>query len=406
MSEFLTVRLSRENDATLSWLVWSTSQNDVIASGELGNKAQLSELLPYAENRTTVLLLDSRDVIVTEVDIPSGASRQFENMLPYLLEENIAQDVEELHFTILNRTSSHAYVAGVDKEYLTTCLSDFKQAGLTVKKVIPDLFAMPLLPDGVSALQMGNTWLFRQNQFSGVAVEQQWLTHFLHSLQSQSEDKPVTVTSYTPYEHDVTRVSHVHWKAAEPELVMALLSQGAIFSSINLLTGTFKSQSSLFKQLKVWRKAAIAAGLFVAVIVAQNVIQLQQFEAQASAYRAESERVFRTVFPDKRKIPTISYLKRQMNDEVARLSGGTTGDSVLDWLSSLPSALEKYPSVEIENIRYDAKRGEVRLQTVMKDFQTFEQVRINLAKTFTVVQGPLSKKQDKVSGSFVLRNKQ
>ncbi|QSA19710.1 type II secretion system protein GspL, partial [Vibrio furnissii] len=56
-------------------------------------------------------------------------------------------------------------------------------------------------------------------------------------------------------------------------------------------------------------------------------------------YRAESERIFRTIFPDKQRIPTVSYLKRQMSDELAALSGGSSGEHVLGWLSKLPDTL-------------------------------------------------------------------
>lgn len=103
MSEFLTVRLSRDKQAPIRWLVWSTSQNEIIASGELSSKEQLGELSTYADQRTTLLLLDSRDILLMEAEIPAGAARQVDTMLPYLLEDDIAQDVDELHFTILKK---------------------------------------------------------------------------------------------------------------------------------------------------------------------------------------------------------------------------------------------------------------------------------------------------------------
>lgn len=405
VSEFLAVRLNRQINAPISWLVWSTSQNDIIASGELSNKAQIAELSPYAEQRTTLLLLDSRDVILTTSEVPVGASRQLESMLPYLLEDDIAQDVEALHFSVLQRSANKAYIAGVDKQYLAGWLSIFEQAGIEVKKVLPDVLAMPYRDEELSALKRDDHWLFRKGLFDGVVVHKLWLQPFLLSNWCQEEDKSMAVTSYSAVAEESESIEQ-EWKVAEPELVMSLLAKGAIASPVNLLSGAFKPHSSFLKQLKIWRKVAIAASIFILILVSQRLYQVNQYEQQAQNYRSESEKVFRTVFPDKNRIPTVSYLKRQMNDEVTRLSGRSSEESILDWLTRLSRAVEKYPSVEIQSIRYDANRTELRIDTLMDDFQTFEVIRVALAKNYAVVQGPLSKKDNKVSGSFVLRRKQ
>ncbi|MCZ8497595.1 hypothetical protein O9929_00530 [Vibrio lentus] len=35
-------------------------------------------------------------------------------------------------------------------------------------------------------------------------------------------------------------------------------------------------------------------------------MKVQRYEAQAEAYRTESERIFRSVLPDKQRIPTVT----------------------------------------------------------------------------------------------------
>jgi len=405
VSEFLTVRLSRQANSPIGWLVWSTSQNEVIASGELGHKGQLSELVAYAKQRTTIAIIDSQDLFLAKTEVPAGASRQLENMLPYLFEEEIAQDVDELHFSVLNKSANQVNVAAIDEKYLTQWLTEFSSIGIEIKKVLPDVFALPLIEGRLSAIQVDNNWLFRKSKNEGIAVNSDWLSLFLQSQWCKADESYIPVTSFTAAPSEKLELQQ-DWQVEEAELVMALMTREAINSSVTLLTGKFKPQSSILKHLKVWRKVAIAACLFLVVLTTQRVLQVNQYELEAKAYRTESERVFRTVFPDKKKIPTVSYLKRQMNDEVGRLSAGTSGESVLNWLSGLPKVLAEHPSIEVQGIRYDAKRGEVRIETSMKDFQAFDVVRTTLSEKFNVVQGPLNKKEDRVSGSFTLRKKQ
>src|SRR5690606_16845850 len=137
--------------------------------------------------------------------------------------------------------------------------------------------------------------------------------------------------------------------------------------------GAFKPKSSWLKHWKVWQKVAISGALLIAAVVAQQVLTIQQYEAQANAYRAESERIFRQVLPGKNKIPTVSYLKRQMEDEERRLSGGASGDSILDWMALIPDTIGKVKNFEVQSVKYDGNRGEVRIQAQSKDFQIFEQ---------------------------------
>ncbi|MCC4858777.1 type II secretion system protein GspL [Vibrio lentus] len=406
MSEFLTVRLSSEPQSPVPWLVWSTSQQEVIASGELSSWEQLDELTPYAEKRSCIALLPGNECLIKRVEIPKGAARQFDSMLPFLLEDEVAQDIEDLHLTILDKDASHATVCGVDREWLKHALELFREANIIFRKVLPDTLAVPFEEQGISALQIDQHWLLRQGHYQAVSISEAWLPMFLQSdwVVAGEEEQATTIFSYTAMpSDDVQQQSGVEWQAKPAELVMSLLSQQAITSSVNLLTGTFKTKSSFSKYWRVWQKVAIAACLLVAVIVTQQVLKVQQYEAQAEAYRAESERIFRAVLPGKQRIPTISYLKRQMNDEAKKYGGSGEGDSLLGWLALLPETLGQVKSIEVESIRYDGNRSEVRLQAKSSDFQHFETARVKLEEKFVVEQGPLNRNGDAVFGSFTLK---
>ncbi|MGF1847594.1 type II secretion system protein GspL [Vibrio lentus] len=406
MSEFLTVRLSSEPQSPVPWLVWSTSQQEVIASGELSSWEQLDELTPYAEKRSCIALLPGNECLIKRVEIPKGAARQFDSMLPFLLEDEVAQDIEDLHLTILDKDASHATVCGVDREWLKHALELFREANIIFRKVLPDTLAVPFEEQGISALQIDQHWLLRQGHYQAVSISEAWLPMFLQSdwVVAGEEEQATTIFSYTAMpSDDVQQQSGVEWQAKPAELVMSLLSQQAITSSVNLLTGTFKTKSSFSKYWRVWQKVAIAACLLVAVIVTQQVLKVQQYEAQAEAYRAESERIFRAVLPGKQRIPTISYLKRQMNDEAKKYGGSGDGDSLLGWLALLPETLGQVKSIEVESIRYDGNRSEVRLQAKSSDFQHFETARVKLEEKFVVEQGPLNRNGNAVFGSFTLK---
>lgn len=137
MSEFLTVRLSSEQQSTIPWVVWSTNQQEVIASGEIAGWEHLDELVSYAGQRQVVALLASNDVVLTQVDIPPGATRQFEAMLPYLVEDEVAQDVDGLHFSVLGKQADKAQICAVERAWIQTVLQRFSSQGIAINAFYP-----------------------------------------------------------------------------------------------------------------------------------------------------------------------------------------------------------------------------------------------------------------------------
>ncbi|WP_447474746.1 type II secretion system protein GspL [Vibrio harveyi] len=398
MSEFLTVRLSSEQQSTIPWLVWSTQQQEVIASGEIAGWEHLDELVAYADQRQIVALLASNDVVLTEVDIPPGASRQFDSMLPYLVEDEVAQDVDNLHFTVLNKQAETAQVCAVERAWIQTILQRFSSQGLVIKRMLPDVLAMPANDENSSAAMLGEQWLIRHSDTQGAVVDASWLNLYLSAYLQSHEGWKLGCYSSVPE----STVSDI-WVAKPEEMTMALLAKGVAESKINLLTGAFKPKSSWGKYVKVWQKTAIAAGVLLVVLVGQQLLMVHKYEAQAQAYREESERIFRQIFPNKRRIPTVSYLKRQMTDEERRLSGGSSDVAMLSWIAALPTTLGQVNDLQITSFKYDGQRGEVRIQASSSDFQPFEQARVKLAEKFNVEQGQLNRNGNVVMGSFVLK---
>ncbi|MEZ8825349.1 type II secretion system protein GspL [Vibrio amylolyticus] len=401
MSEFLTVRLSSDKQAQIQWLVWSSAQNEVIASGEVHDWTHLSELTSYAHQRQVIVLLSSSDVVLSEVDLPAGSSRQLESMLPYLVEDDIAQDVDELHFSLLDKSSKKAMIVAVDRHWLSFCLQELRELNINVNKVLPDVLALPN-SDQLTAVSLGEQWLVRKGEHLGVCVESQWLALFRASSWVKAGDDYLSLTAYSALP-ELALEPGQDWKHTDAPLVMQLLTEGAIASKVNLLTGNFKPSSSMLKYWSIWKKSAIAAVVLFVVIAGQFWLQVNSNEAQAKAYRAESERIFREALPGKTRIPTVSYLKRQMSDEANRLSGGGAGYPMLEWMMKIPESLKANNTMALISIRYDGNREEIRIQARSKDFQSFEQVRVKFAENFDVEQGQLSRSGEWVNGSFVLK---
>lgn len=402
MNEFLIVRLSNNIDQAIQWIVWSELQKEVIASGELESQQALPEIATYAEGRRTIVLLAAESLVLSDVEIPSGASRQLESMLPYIVEDDLAQDVDQLHFTILGKAQGRAQICAVDADWLEAVLMSLRDIGCQILKVMPDVLALPD-EEGISAVELDGQWLLKKSPNIGMSVDTQWLTLVAQSDWVRQGEEYLPLKAYSTLPENLELEEQQAWTHGEPSLVMQLLAEHAIGSKTNLLTGQFKPKSSFVRYWKIWQKVAVAAVLLLAVVVVDNVLKIQTYEAQAAAYRAESERIFRQSLPGKNRIPTVSYLKREMEREAGRWSAGADDTALLNFMVKLPPVLSQVPDLVMTSFKYDGGRDEVRIQAQSKDFQTFERAAQLLGANFVVEQGQLNRSGNLVNGSFVLK---
>ncbi|WP_413113152.1 type II secretion system protein GspL [Thaumasiovibrio sp. DFM-14] len=395
MSELLTIRLSNRSDAAVPWLVWSPQQQEVIASGRLPSMAALSELTQYAPQRQIVVLVDSAALLLTEITLPPGSGRQLAQVLPYLLEEELAQDVDELHVHLLSKRGEQGMVSVVEHHLMQQWLEALQTAGLHAHRFIPDCLCLPLHDAAMTAAELEGQWLLRQGVYSGAAVDVAWLKAWLPS--------DAQVHHFTPAPPEAMR--HGEWQAQTPELIMQLLTLGAMQSGVNLLSGAYRRQPAWQKHLQPWRKVVLAAGLLLTVILADYGVTIYQNEQLAQQYQTQSETIFRRVFSNIQRIPNQSWMRRQMDNELTRLGGDGHRGGILPWLAELEPTLKQVPQISLTSLRFDNSRNELRLQAEASDFAPFERVRVLLSEQYEVEQGQLNRRDEKVQGMLTLRRK-
>ncbi|VXA77105.1 Type II secretion system protein L [Aeromonas salmonicida] len=392
VSESLVIRLGTNAQQPVEWLVWSAKEEEIIASGTLASAHALGELRERAGGRPVVTLVPGSDLIFRRVSLPGKYSRQAAAALPYLLEEQIASDVDELHLVVLAHEGHDVDLMAVDKEKMQTWLGWLEAAGLKSQQLLPDVLALPQAADGWSALQLGKEWLLRQGPCQGIVADEPLLAMLL-----AVEAEPVTIHSHTP----VPPIPTANWQAADPELPMLLLAKGALNCQANLLQGPYRPQTEYSRYWLQWRKVAVVAGLLLLVALTQRGVHLYQLAEQDKALKAEIRQVYTRIFPGETRIVNV---RSQMAQHL-KLLGQTPQDGVLLLLTELAPTFAEVPGLKPQVLRFDAARGELRLQVTAPGFTEIERFRELAGKRFEVQQGEVRSTEGKVEGALVLKGK-
>jgi len=194
MAEILYIRLGSEKQESIYWLITSAQGDEIIASGELKNAQQLIDLSEKSKNRQVIVFVPACDVALKSLYVPSKSSRAMKLAAPYMLEDELAQDVEKLFFAYhritdvdnhtdeskgniavnnSNQAAANCFIAAVDQALMQQWLAWLDDADIVCKTMIPDALAMPLNEQNhLSAITLGSQVIVRRSIWQGFVFDQ------------------------------------------------------------------------------------------------------------------------------------------------------------------------------------------------------------------------------------------
>ncbi|GIU11567.1 type II secretion system protein GspL [Shewanella glacialipiscicola] len=395
MSERLFIRLGRTAEQACSWLVWSEQEQEIIASGELANAQGLSTLTERAGNRPVDVLVPAAAMTLTSVHLPEKGQRQALKALPFMLEEALAEDVDAMHFTVGPRDGDALSVVAVAHEQMQMWLSCLTEAGLKVKRIVPDCLALPLQECQWAAMRMGNELLLRTGLATGQSLPLPWLPIALEQLKPAKGE--VSVASYTDMQFE-----GVELKPQPLELPMLVLARGILHAPVNLLNGVYTPKREYSKQLMMWKSAAIVIVIACVLALVNKGLNIHQINAQVADLKAQSESIYQQVVPGNSRIVN---LRSQMDSQLRALQGQGSGAEFFTMLEGLQDAFKQVPELKPNSLRFESARNEIRMQVTAKDYAQIEKFKDIVGRRFQMEGGTMNSGENQVTSTLTLRSK-
>lgn len=117
------------------------------------------------------LLLDSRDLLLTHVALPTRRARTARAAAPYAVEDQLAADVDTQQIYLGPRQDSGFPVAVVSRARLENLLEELERLGLAVDRVVPDVLALPWQEGSWSLGEVGDALLVRTGPAAGFSCD-------------------------------------------------------------------------------------------------------------------------------------------------------------------------------------------------------------------------------------------
>jgi general secretion pathway protein L len=416
MAENLYIRIGSQAQDAIHWLIHSASDEEIIASGKLSNASELVQLSEKAQQRQVIVLVPSCDLVLKSLNVPSKSVRAMHQAVPYMLEEELAQDVEQMFFAygdVSNQdqeasTHQNCFVAAIDRTLMQQWQQWFADANINFKKMLPDALAMPLVNDGCSAIVLDQQVILRQGPWQAMTIDSQAWAVISSQLINTADDKnkeladtnegsPFLINAYSTLP---SGANELNIKAMPEELPLALLAQQAIIQPFNLLQGEFQYHEKRSPVVANWLWAAGIAIFALLFNVGLKGGQLLQVNSQLESVEQEIVNSYKATFPNTKNV-RVNTIKSQLKRKLTQVGDGNSQTGFLVMLGKIRPAFEAVPELKPESLKFDGKSQEIRLQAIANDYQYFDKFKIEIEKNqLSVKKGAQSNQDDQVSGSF------
>lgn len=412
MTETLYIRLPSRADEVIPWLIFSESEKEIIASGELNGAAELPQLTEKANARSVLTFVSTADIALKQLKVPGNSQRAIVLAAPYMLEDDLAQDVEQLFFAFAkiknDQQENNCFVAVVEHKQMQQWQAWLNDANIVCKVMIPDVLALPEPKRGSNdennscwnSITLGDQVLVRQSVWQGFNVDLNIWPAVEQSLAKSiaSEDEMPTINSYS-----TLAAEHFSVNAMPEELPLALFAEHAKTQHFNLLQGQYVVKQTRSPLVATWLTAAALTGIALLFSVGLKVTKLQQITAQQQAIEQNIVKLYKKTFPKTKRVK-VSTVRSQLKRELAKYGASGEQGGFLKMFEKIMPAFAAVPQLKPESLKFDSKRQEFRIQALASGYQYFEKFKNQLEKAqLKVNQGSLNNQGDQVSGSFSIK---
>ncbi|AWB56489.1 type II secretion system protein GspL [Colwellia sp. Arc7-D] len=399
MGETLFIRLGSQAESRIHWLIKTNGQEDIIASGELPNAGELTQLTEKSTTRDVVVFVPASDIAIKRLKVPGSSQRATRAAAPYMLEEMLAQDVEEMCFafseTKQDDQGHNCFVAALERKQLDTWLQWLAEAEIFSKVLIPDALALPVEPNISSAVMLGEQVLIRLGEWQVMSFEANAWPVVANYFQGLSEDSQV-INAYSALSEVPADLTIEY---LPEDLPLAILANNHS-RKFNLLQGEFQVKEKRSADTVNWLWVAGIACLALVLNFGLKGAELYSLSSQQAVIETEIIEKYKTVFPETKRV-RISTVRSQLRQKLAEVGDSDDVAGFLALLVKLEPALASVPEIKPQTLKFDGKRQEVRMQTIAKDYQYFEKLKVAFEKAGLAVNlGAQNNQGDQISGSF------
>jgi len=314
----------------------------------------------------------AEDVRLLQIPVSAEEKKHIARSLPFLLEEEVAQDIEQLHFSSGAVRDGELPVAICSREHMQGW-QDLLAGLPVVSQWVPEPLLLPWQPGEWTVLLESGRALVRLGEHRGFGIERDSLAALLAA--ALLEDRPESIIVYGADQasdlEDLPEELQTGMQWRRGNLYTAMMLSDTASTPVNLLQGGYAPRLPLVRWWQQWRAvAAMLAGAFVL----QSVVTFLDYRALKKdnlELRAAVEASYRQANPR----GNVTDAEKQLQRQLQGLRGTGQGAGFVSLVSRVGSVIASQPGTRVASINYSDRGGKMRMNILASDYGTVEKLR-------------------------------
>ena len=364
----------------VKWIKLDSEGNPITRGAE----ARLEQVSSVTQNAHVIVLLPLQQMLLSTVNTRARKSKHLQKAIPFALEDEVADDIENLHFALGRRYGENDYpVAVIEKVTLDSVLETLASAGVYPDILTADVFALPFREGSWTILVEDDRALVRTSNFQGFTIDLHNLQQMLTSSLRQAEITPSELNIYR-CDSPQSGVKSFTFPINTNELddcPPGLFADGLDENEcINLLQGSYQKKDKKHRQFAPWKIAAILFGVWVGLSMVSVLIDHARFSKEEKRLDAQIEQELRQTFPDIQNV-TAGNARIKMEARLRNFIADTTSNSYAGFMELLAlsgESMQQAGNITINTMNY--RDGKLNVNVNSPDVQALDKVK-QLLKT-------------------------
>jgi general secretion pathway protein L len=313
------------------------------------------------------------DARLIRLAVTPEEKKHLSKSLPFALEEQVAADVDNLHFAYCPLEEDSYAVAITSREKMDdwlALLAEFPDIPLW----LPEPLLLPWQAGEWCLVFEGDIAVIRVGQCEGFTVERVLVSALLQGVWVESGAPEAVIVYGIDQESDTALIpselrEQMQWR--QGNLCAALLLSESSELNLNLLQGRYAPRLPLALWWHQWRAvAAVFAAAFVLNLAAAYA-DYRNLSKENLALRSAVEASYRNAFPKGAVVDAEKQLRRQLDV----LGGSGQSSGFIGLMERVGGAINGLPGTTVTTINYSGKGDEMRLTIGAADFEGVEKLR-------------------------------
>ena len=310
---------------------------------------------------------------ILNLPVSAAERKHIASSLPFMLEEQVAEDIDGLHFASSPLADDRLAVAVTAR----ACMSVWEELLAPYPGIslwYPEMLLLPWQAGEWCLVIEAGQALARTGTSEGFGVELPLLSAMLVAAQAES-GAPETVILYgRDQQADLAQLpaelrDRAQWRSGGFYAATMLSDEDS--TVLNLRQGDYGPRLPLERWWRQWRPVAAAFALAFTLQLVASYTDYLSLQRENLALRGAVEASYRRAYPQGAVVDAEKQLQRQLD----AMRGSAQASGFIALMAKVGEVIAGRPGTRIASINYNEKADEMRMNIMATDYEAVEQVR-------------------------------